>query len=448
MIQTNHQAPQPAGARRRRRAADADGRRPRGARAGRGTAGPRHRSRRSGIRRRRHVRDHVRLGHPRHPARLDARRRQGITRSARRLLEFVRSRNDKIPIFLMAERGEASSIPIDVMEMVDEYIWTLEDTAAFVGGRVAAAMRRYLEVMLPPLAAALMKFSQDYEYSWHTPGHTGGTAFLKSPVGRIFFDYFGENLLRSDLSISVGSLGSLLDHTGPIGEHEKYAARVFGAHRTYCVTNGTSTSNRVIFMAAVGARPDRAVRSQLPQVDRARPGDDAAASRPISCRCATATGSSARSRRSGSRRPRSRRRSRRTRWSTNGVETRAGVLGRHELHLRRPLLQRAARRGAARPERRSDPLRRGLVRLRALQSALPRPPRDARRPEGPHRARRSSRRTPRTSCSRRCRRRRSCTSATAAARFRTQRFNESFMMHALDVAALSRSSCRTTSRPR
>jgi arginine decarboxylase len=58
-------------------------------------------------------------------------------------------------------------------------------------------------------------------------------------------------LLRSDLSISVGALGSLLDHTGPMGAHERYAARVFGAHRTYCVTNGTSMSNRVIFMAAV-----------------------------------------------------------------------------------------------------------------------------------------------------------------------------------------------------
>ena len=114
------------------------------------------------------------------------------------LLKLVRSRNDKIPIFLMAERGQASSIPIDVMQMVDEYIWTLEDTAAFVGGRVVAAIKRYVGVMLPPLAASLMKFSQDYEYSWHTPGHTGGTAFLKSPVGRIFFDYFGENLFRSD----------------------------------------------------------------------------------------------------------------------------------------------------------------------------------------------------------------------------------------------------------
>jgi arginine decarboxylase len=171
---------------------------------------------------------------------------------ARHLLEFVRARNDKIPIFLMSERSEASSIPIKVMEMVNEFIWTLEDTAAFVGGRVVAAIQRYLEVVLPPLASAIMKFNQENEYSWHTPGHTGGTAFLKSPVGRIFYDYFGENLLRSDLSISVGDLGSLLDHSGPIGAHEKYAARVFGAHRTYCVTNGTSTSNRTIFTAAVG----------------------------------------------------------------------------------------------------------------------------------------------------------------------------------------------------
>jgi arginine decarboxylase len=170
---------------------------------------------------------------------------------SRALIEYVRSRNDKIPIFLLAERVEAANIPVDIMGKVNEFIWTLEDTAAFVGGRVSAAIRRYLEVMMPPLAAAMMKFTLDFEYSWHTPGHQGGTAFLKSPVGRIFFDFYGENMLRSDLSISVGSLGSLLDHSGPMGEHERYCARVFGADRSYSVTNGTSMSNRVIFMAAV-----------------------------------------------------------------------------------------------------------------------------------------------------------------------------------------------------
>jgi arginine decarboxylase len=170
---------------------------------------------------------------------------------ALRLVMLVRSRNKHIPIFLLAERGQISSITADVMRQVDELIWMLEDTPGFIAGRIVAAMRRYREQISPPFTRALMEFAQVYEYSWHTPGHTGGTAFLKSPVGRAFFNYFGENLLRSDLSISVGELGSLLDHSGPIGASEKYAARVFGAHRSYSVTNGTSTSNRIIFMACV-----------------------------------------------------------------------------------------------------------------------------------------------------------------------------------------------------
>lgn len=170
---------------------------------------------------------------------------------AKALVGLIRSRNAHIPIFIMAQRGDAQSLNAAVMSEVDELIWMLEDTTFFIAGRVLAAIRRYRDTIVPPLTKALIGFAQVYEYSWHTPGHTGGTAFLKSPIGRVFYDYFGENLLRSDLSISVGELGSLLDHSGPIGESEKYAARVFGADRAYTVTNGTSTSNRVIMMSSV-----------------------------------------------------------------------------------------------------------------------------------------------------------------------------------------------------
>lgn len=170
---------------------------------------------------------------------------------AKALITFIRSRNVHIPIFLMAERYDGDTLPMAVMRQVDELIWMLEDTTFFIAGRIIAAARRYRESIVPSFTKALIDFAQVYEYSWHTPGHTGGTAFLKSPIGRVFYDYFGENLLRSDLSVSVGELGSLLDHSGPIGESEKYAARVFGADRSYTVTNGSSTSNRVIMMASV-----------------------------------------------------------------------------------------------------------------------------------------------------------------------------------------------------
>ena len=163
----------------------------------------------------------------------------------------IRARSSDIPIFLLAERSSAASVPGDVMSKVNDFIWLLEDTPDFITGRIVAAMQRYQAEILPPMFKALVDFSEVHEYSWHTPGHTGGTAFLKSPSGRAFFSFFGEQMLRSDLSVSVGELGSLLDHSGPIGDAERYAAKVFGADRSYYVTNGTSTSNRVVVMASV-----------------------------------------------------------------------------------------------------------------------------------------------------------------------------------------------------
>lgn len=168
-----------------------------------------------------------------------------------KLLINLRERNTRVPVFLISDRSTASNIPLVVMQHADDFIWLPEDTSRFLSGRILAAIERYRQAVLPPMFGALLKFARSYEYSWHTPGHAGGTAFLKSTAGRAFYEFFGENLLRSDLSISVGELGSLLDHSGPIGQGERYAAKVFGAHRTYYVTNGSSMSNRVILMASV-----------------------------------------------------------------------------------------------------------------------------------------------------------------------------------------------------
>lgn len=172
---------------------------------------------------------------------------------AKDMIREIRKRNEDIPIFLMgdpaAETGDA--LTIDIVREVNEYLYIMDDTPEFIAGRIIAASNRYKETLLPPFFGALVRFSKDFEYSWHTPGHTGGTAFRKSPSGRLFHKFFGEQLFRSDLSISVGELGSLLDHSGPLGEAEQYAAKVFGSDRTYFVTNGTSTANKIVFFGRV-----------------------------------------------------------------------------------------------------------------------------------------------------------------------------------------------------
>lgn len=183
--------------------------------------------------------------------------------AAKLLIHEIRRRNEDIPIFLIADPfGEApAELTVETVREINEYVYVMEDTPEFIAGRITAAAKRYKDRLLPPFFKALVKFSKDFEYSWHTPGHAGGTAFRKSPSGRLFHSFFGEQLFRSDLSISVAETGSLLDHSGPVGEAERYAAHVFGADDTYFVTNGTSTANKIVFF-------NRVSRNDIVLVDR------------------------------------------------------------------------------------------------------------------------------------------------------------------------------------
>ncbi len=168
------------------------------------------------------------------------------------LLHKLRERHETVPVFLLADRQSArGSITIEVAELIDEFVWLLEDTAAFIAGRVSAAIDRYRAQLLPPYARALARYAALREHSWSAPGHQGGVAFTKLPVGRAFFDFLGENVFRIDMGIERGDLGSLLDHTGPVAQSEQYAARVFGAHRSYSGVVGTSGSNRSIMQACM-----------------------------------------------------------------------------------------------------------------------------------------------------------------------------------------------------
>ena len=170
------------------------------------------------------------------------------------LLHKLRERLAAVPVFLLADRElTRGSMTIEVAEMVDEFVWLLEDTADFVAGRVLAAIHRYQAQLLPPYARVLADYARLREHSWSAPGHQGGIAFTKHPAGRAFFDFLGENVFRIDMGIERGVLGSLLDHTGPVAVSEKYAARVFGAHRSYSGVVGTSGANRSIMQACMKA---------------------------------------------------------------------------------------------------------------------------------------------------------------------------------------------------
>lgn len=181
---------------------------------------------------------------------------QNVAAAIKNLRTFIgelRFRNANIPIYLHGETRTSQHIPNDILRELHGFIHMFEDTPEFVARHIIREARSYVDSLPPPFFRELVKYAQDGSYSWHCPGHSGGVAFLKSPVGRMFHQFFGENMLRADVCNAVDELGQLLDHTGPIAESELNAARIFHADHCFFVTNGTSTSNKVVWHANVAA---------------------------------------------------------------------------------------------------------------------------------------------------------------------------------------------------
>jgi arginine/lysine/ornithine decarboxylase len=165
----------------------------------------------------------------------------------RKFIQEIRFKNADIPIYLYGETRTSQHIPNDILRELHGFIHMFEDTPEFVARHIIREAKSYLDGLAPPFFKALMGYAQDGSYSWHCPGHSGGVAFLKSPVGQMFHQFFGENMLRADVCNSVEELGQLLDHTGPVAESERNAARIFNADHCFFVTNGTSTSNKMVW---------------------------------------------------------------------------------------------------------------------------------------------------------------------------------------------------------
>ncbi|MPS48105.1 arginine/lysine/ornithine decarboxylase [Methylobacillus sp.] len=169
----------------------------------------------------------------------------------RNFVDEIRFRNEEIPIFLHGETRTSRHIPNAILRELNGFIHMFEDTPEFVAKYIVREARAYLDSLPPPFFRALTHYAADGSYSWHCPGHSGGVAFLKSPVGQMFHQFFGENMLRADVCNAVDELGQLLDHTGPVAASERNAARIFNCDHLYFVTNGTSTSNKIVWNSTV-----------------------------------------------------------------------------------------------------------------------------------------------------------------------------------------------------
>jgi lysine decarboxylase len=163
-------------------------------------------------------------------------------------LHLLADRNHKLPIFAIANKHADLDINLSDFNLNLDFLQYDANLVQDDVDRIIIAMDRYHQAVIPPFTKALMHYVDEHNYTFCTPGHLGGTAFQKTPVGAAFYDFLGPNVFKSDISISIGELGSLLDHSGPHRAAEKFIADTFGSDRSLIVTNGTSTSNKIVGM--------------------------------------------------------------------------------------------------------------------------------------------------------------------------------------------------------
>ncbi len=95
----------------------------------------------------------------------------------------------------------------------------------------------------------LQKYAQRPIGTFHALPVARGKSIFKSNWIRDMGKFYGINLFLAESSATTGGLDSLLEPTGNIKVAQDKAARAFGADHVFFVTNGTSTSNKMVEQA-------------------------------------------------------------------------------------------------------------------------------------------------------------------------------------------------------
>jgi arginine decarboxylase len=150
---------------------------------------------------------------------------------------------------------------------LDIYLLTDRDVEKVAGDHRADAVRRVfyqveepLELHLSVLEGVrsryetpffdnLKKYARRPIGTFHALPIARGKAVFKSDWIRDMGEFYGPNLFLAESSATTGGLDSLLEPTGNIKKAQDMAARAFGADRVFFVTNGTSTSNKMVVQA-------------------------------------------------------------------------------------------------------------------------------------------------------------------------------------------------------
>ncbi|WP_372405757.1 aminotransferase class I/II-fold pyridoxal phosphate-dependent enzyme [Streptomyces luteireticuli] len=165
---------------------------------------------------------------------------------ARVLARQVREVRPEVDLHLV-EQASIEQLAAQVGREFDAVFLQQEDVLDLHLTILRGVGRRYRT----PFYSALLDYARKPAGVFHAMPVSRGNSVVRSPWIHDMCDFYGLNIFLAETSATAGGLDSLLEPQGAIKEAQDLAARAFGARRTYFVTNGTSTANKIVTQALV-----------------------------------------------------------------------------------------------------------------------------------------------------------------------------------------------------
>src|SRR5215213_2870246 len=165
--------------------------------------------------------------------------------SALRLAAALKRIRPELDIFLLAERGVEELAGNPAADCVRRVFYAVEEPLELHLSILEGVRDRYET----PFFDNLKRYARRPIGTFHALPIARGKSIFKSEWIRDMGEFYGINLFLAESSATTGGLDSLLEPTGNIKRAQEMAARAFGADHVFFVTNGTSTSNKMVVQA-------------------------------------------------------------------------------------------------------------------------------------------------------------------------------------------------------
>ncbi len=146
--------------------------------------------------------------------------------------------------YLISEQT-AAELPLPIRSHFDRVLFHLNPFQDLHTAVLNGMRNRFFT----PFFDALQAYSRQPKGVFHALPLSRGASVKDSPWIHDMLDFYGANIFLAETSSTQGGLDSLLDPTGAIKQAHLKAAETFGADASYFVTNGTSTSNKIVCQA-------------------------------------------------------------------------------------------------------------------------------------------------------------------------------------------------------